>query len=129
MPDTPYDTAWLTEHHQYAQQAAVRWANEAETTATTATDREDWAKDSADSSYLHDAVTDARQEATTLRSRSAEASRLAEMWARVATVLAPGTSGQPAAYDLTVQVDAKAIARELAHAQDARRTTPSPKTG
>lgn len=126
MPDTTPELAWTAEQLTAAQQAAVRWAATAEQTALEAASNDDYADDRASKPFMIDAVADARRKAQTYRSRSAEASRMAEMWSRVATALALSTSGQPAAYDLTVQLDPKHAGEELArHVHDVQRTTRS----
>ncbi|MFF5001721.1 hypothetical protein ACFY3G_02740 [Streptomyces phaeochromogenes] len=90
MPDTEQThTAWLTEQHQHAQASAVAWAQRAEAAEKETADKDAWARDRASSDYLR-------------------AVRLAEVWARVATALAPPqppANGQPATYDLHVALD------------------------
>ncbi|MEU1478901.1 hypothetical protein [Streptomyces sp. NPDC005760] len=127
MPDTTPDPVWTAEQLTAAQQAAVRWASKAEQTALDADSNDDYADERAAKPFLLDAVADARRKAQALRARSAEASRLAEMWSRVATALAARPDSQPAAYDLTVQLDPKHVGEELArHVQDLERTARSP---
>lgn len=127
MPDTTPDPVWAAEQLAAAQQAAVRWASKAEETALDADSNDDYADERAAKPFLLDAVADARRKAQALRARSAEASRLAEMWSRVAAALAARPDGQPAAYDLTVQLDPKHVGEELArHVRDLERTTRSP---
>jgi len=119
MPDpSAADGDWLTEQHHLAQQAAVRWAATADAAATDAARRDAYANDRADSSYLRAAVADARSEAQALRATSAEASRLAEMWARVATALQPAQApgnGQPVTYDINVAMDPQTAADAVGH--------------
>jgi len=119
IPDpSATDGDWLTEQHHLAQQAAVRWAAAADTAATDAARRETYANDRADSSYLRAAVADARNEAQALRATSVEASRLAEMWARVATALQPAQApgnGQPVTYDINVAMDPQTTADTIGH--------------
>ncbi|MET7475080.1 hypothetical protein ABZT17_12065 [Streptomyces sp. NPDC005648] len=116
MPDTTPDPAWATEQLVAAQEGAVRWADEAEQTALAAAGKEDYATSHASTTYLREAVADARQEAQALRGRSAEASRLAEMWARVAHALQPSQApgnGEPVLYDLNVALAPQSAAEAL----------------
>ncbi|MFC8361122.1 hypothetical protein ACFUIY_14765 [Streptomyces griseorubiginosus] len=130
MTDTRHDTAWLTEQLAAAQQAAVRWAATAEQTALDADSNEDYADERAAKPFLLDAVADARRKAQAYRGRSAEASRMAEMWARVATALTARPDSQPAAYDLTVQLDPQQAGQDIErHIRDLRRRRPGPETG
>lgn len=104
MPDTeqtPLDQ--LTTRHQAAQTAAFEWAQTAETQQQSAEERADYARTKGESPYLRSPVTEARQDATYHSGRSADASRLAQMWAHVALALAPlhaPANGQPATYDI-----------------------------
>ncbi|MEW2567652.1 hypothetical protein [Streptomyces sp. NPDC047070] len=95
----------LAARHREAQTAAFEWAQRAETEQQNAQERTDYARAKGDSPYLREPVAAARRDATYYSARSADASRLAEMWAHVALALAPlpaPANGQPATYDIQV---------------------------
>ncbi|MDX5564143.1 hypothetical protein PYK79_13405 [Streptomyces sp. ID05-04B] len=91
MAVTPEETQAQKAAEDYAQarESAWGWAQCAATEYREALRQEDYAREHASSTYLRDAVADARVAAQLHHGRAAGARQLAEMWARVATVLVP----------------------------------------
>jgi hypothetical protein len=87
---TEHDHArWLTDRQRAAQISAHHWAEVAEAEHRNATEHEDRARSLAGQPFTTDDQDSARRLASFHGGRSSEAVRLAEMWARVATVLVP----------------------------------------
>lgn len=99
MSDGEQDHAtWRTEHQGRAQAQAFIWAERATAEYGRATEHEDDARRNERSAYLRDAVADDRRLAQFHGTRSAEALKLAEMWAHVAQALQYGAL--PAQFEL-----------------------------
>ena len=81
----------LAANHDRARQAALSWAAKAEAEYLTAIRHEDDARERQqyDSGWQRDRMAESRSLAQFHGVRSTEALKLAEMWARVATVLVP----------------------------------------
>jgi hypothetical protein len=81
----------LAASHDRARQAALSWAARAEAEYLTAIKHEDdaRARQHSDSAWQRDRMAEERRQAQFHGVRSTEALKLAEMWARVATVLVP----------------------------------------
>lgn len=89
---------WEPGHaHNRALLAALEWAEAADTEHRQALEQDDYARhpDRTSNPHLREALTEARQQALAHGVRSADARRLAEMWAAVAGALAtrPPTRG------------------------------------
>ncbi|MFM9589718.1 hypothetical protein ACKI1J_15665 [Streptomyces scabiei] len=91
---------WREEHHRRAQAHAFHWAERATSEYGQAVSHEDdaIARRNADSAWQRDRMAEERRQAQFHGTRSVEALRLAEMWARVARSLADGAL--PAAAEL-----------------------------
>ncbi|MFD9107157.1 hypothetical protein [Streptomyces bottropensis] len=93
MSDHAHDFgAWRTEHHNQAQAYAFHWAERANAEYGQAVQHEDdaRARQNQDSSWQRDRMAEERRQAQFHGTRSVEAIKLAEMWARVAQGLAAG---------------------------------------
>ncbi|EGX60108.1 hypothetical protein SZN_09306 [Streptomyces zinciresistens K42] len=125
MPDTFNRTTAL----RLAQQHAFEHARTAQEQHDQALTETKYADERADNDYMRTAVAEARQRAQHHNTRSNQAGRLAEMWARVSTALATspdGTDTAPTAYDLTVQLDPNDVTQTLARRVHTQRQPGTP---
>ncbi|WP_392967200.1 hypothetical protein [Streptomyces sp. LN245] len=132
MPDPQQQphAEWQAEQHRAAQAATVQWATEAEAAHTDALKSEAYAKEQQGSDYPRQADTDEPAIAQEHHARSAGARQLAEMWARVATALRPDqapANGQPATYDIHLDLDPTTASQEIQ--QQLRKLRQQPGTG
>ena len=81
--------AWLSEAHCTAQTAAMVWAQRADEAYEQAQRYEDRAASWTPSAAYAETIEGERKQARESGTRSIEAIKLAEMWARVAAVLVP----------------------------------------
>ncbi|UAX56797.1 hypothetical protein K5X85_29150 [Streptomyces sp. A144] len=89
LPDEAHRHAqWTVEQHRRAQRLALGWAERAEIEHDQADEAEDTAQRWAGNPHLSAQRAREQADAQRRRARSAEATRLAEMWARVAQALA-----------------------------------------
>ncbi|MEV6124886.1 hypothetical protein AB0M23_31000 [Streptomyces sp. NPDC052077] len=91
MRSTPADQSHAQQRddaHRHAQAQAIEWADRATAEYGQAVHYEDNARRSSASAYLRDAAAEERRRAQVHGVRSAEALKLAEMWAAVSRALA-----------------------------------------
>ncbi|MFM9811615.1 hypothetical protein ACKI16_24270 [Streptomyces scabiei] len=86
--ESPHD-AWLPEAHRTAQTSAMVWAQRADEAYEQGVHHEDRANSWTPNTAHAEVIAHERDQAQQCRASSAEAVRLAEMWARVAAVLIP----------------------------------------
>lgn len=80
---------WLTESQRVAQTSAMIWAQRADESYELVLGHTDRADSWTPNASHAEVIAHERQEAQQHRVRSTEARQMAEMWARVATVLVP----------------------------------------
>ncbi|MGW3410260.1 hypothetical protein [Streptomyces sp. NPDC000888] len=122
MSDIQTHAEWQAEQHRIAQEAAVEWAVNAEAALQAALQSETYVKEHQDSQYLRTPVAEQRVNAQEHHARSTAARQLAEMWARVATALAPSHD----AYDVHVGLDPAAARQALDAAAHSGKPPPVP---
>ncbi|MFE1925813.1 hypothetical protein ACFW91_24980 [Streptomyces asoensis] len=121
MPDTPPTSFDRTAALRIAQQLAFENAHSAQEHHDQAAERTRYANDRAGKDFMRQAVTEARQSAQLHRDRATEHAHLADTWAHVTTALATVTDGQPAAYELSIQLDPKDVGAQLLRQISAQR--------
>lgn len=84
---------WRAESLEHAQAQALSWAEQAETAYITAIDAEESARAYKGNRAVYNAhlAGESRARADLYGTRCTEAMKLAEMWAKVARCLQPGT--------------------------------------
>lgn len=81
--------AWLAESQRIAQSSAMLWAERAEESYEKAARHQDRADSWTPNAAHAEVIANERKEARQHHVWSTEARQLAEMWARVATILVP----------------------------------------